>query len=107
MNSLSSTSPGWTGARRRPVVIAVKSRLRSSSRLIVMLVSSVVVHDFHAPGVPCFPLEAHPPLLIDADAVLPFSAPLQSFQPISGRDPERVKARSGVEHHQLPSRRGL
>src|SRR2546429_9620271 len=29
--------------------------------------SSVVVHDFHAPGVPCLPFEAHAPLLIRSE----------------------------------------
>src|SRR2546430_9007798 len=62
--------------------------------------SSVVVHDFHAPGVPCLPFEAHAPLLIDADAVLPFSIPLQSLQPIPRRG-DRKSTRLNSSHSQI------
>ena len=46
----------------------------------------------------CFgPPEADPVLLVDADAVLPFPIPFQSFQVITGRDSQVRQSLSVVE----------
>jgi len=48
-----------------------------------MASSSVIIRDFYIPGVPLFPPEAHPILIVDADAVLTLSIALQLLQTIS------------------------
>jgi hypothetical protein len=48
-----------------------------------MASSSVIIRDFYVPGVPLFPPEAHPILIVDADAVLTLSIALQLLQTIS------------------------
>lgn len=48
------------------------------------------------------PDEADAPLIIDADAVLARSIPLQSLQPVARRDTERVEVGRRIELMQLP-----
>jgi hypothetical protein len=45
----------------------------------------VVIHYLYIGRSSRRPHEAHAPLIIDADAVLPFAVPLQGFEPIPGR----------------------
>jgi hypothetical protein len=44
--------------------------------------SSVVIHDLDAPRRAFSPLQAYPPLIVDADAMLPAAIPVQSFETI-------------------------
>jgi len=52
----------------------------------------VVVHNFNIKGIVVFPAQTDPPLVVDADAVLPFAVALQCSQPVSRRNLEFVKA---------------
>jgi hypothetical protein len=42
------------------------------------------------------PFEADPPLIIDADAVLPLTVALERFQPVTRQDSKVLQARSGL-----------
>jgi hypothetical protein len=64
----------------------------------------VIVHDLDAMDAIFPPQEADAPLVVDADAVLPLSIPLQGFQSISGRNPQTGQFSGGMELQQLPSR---
>jgi hypothetical protein len=61
----------------------------------------VVVYDFNIVGIGVFPGEADAPLVIDADAVLPFSITLQSFQMIARRLLQVLQVPCAVEIEQL------
>jgi hypothetical protein len=45
----------------------------------------VVIHYLNISRTLRRPHEAHAPLIVDADAVLPFAVPVQSLEPITGR----------------------
>jgi hypothetical protein len=47
---------------------------------------SVIVHDFNVIGVAVFPVEAHSPLIVYANAVLTASTALKLFKPVARRD---------------------
>jgi hypothetical protein len=64
----------------------------------------VVVADLNADGTGIRPDEAYPPLIIDADAVLPVPISLQSLKPVAGRHAKIDKRRRGVQIIQLPQR---
>ena len=54
----------------------------------MLIVSSlVVVHEFNFPCCAVAPLEAEPPLIVNADAILTVSIAVQSFEAIARRDP--------------------
>jgi len=53
------------------------------------------------------PDKARAPLIIDADAVLPCSAALQGFQPVSGRNPQLIHPCRPSEHDQFAHGRRL
>jgi len=48
----------------------------------------VAVTDLHIECASIFPTEADPPSVVDPDAVLTLPAPFQSFQVITGRNPQ-------------------
>jgi len=50
------------------------------------------------------PHEAHPPLRINADTVLPFTIPFQCFQTVSRRDSQAIQLDSSVKLKQLAAR---
>jgi hypothetical protein len=50
----------------------------------------MVINYLHVVGVPVLPPKAYPPLIVDPDAVLPFSGPFEGFESIGGRDAEIV-----------------
>jgi hypothetical protein len=46
----------------------------------------MIVHDFHVMRIAIAPCEADPPLVVDANAVLPLAVRAQGFQAIAGRN---------------------
>jgi hypothetical protein len=48
------------------------------------------------------PDKANPPLLVDADAVLPGPIPPEDFQMIAGRIPQVIHCVGGIQLAQLP-----
>src|SRR6476660_2656467 len=62
----------------------------NSSRLMLMASSLVVVDDPNVPSGARSPFEAYPPLIIDADAVLPVTVAEQRFEAVAGRDSQVV-----------------
>ena len=69
--------------------------------------SSVVVDDLDVGRSGVGPGEADPPLLVDADAVLPGSVSAKCLKAVAGRHSEVVEDLGGVQHHQLPQGRSL
>jgi hypothetical protein len=59
----------------------------------------VIIRDFNVVRVSVHPLETNPPLRIDANAMLSFAVATQSFQSVSGRNPQVFEPNFGV--HQL------
>lgn len=57
----------------------------------------MIVHDFHIVST-IFPNETDPPLIIDADGVLPGPITGQCFQMIAGRAFQIVQAMRSIEH---------
>jgi len=53
------------------------------------------------------PYEADAPLVIDPDAVLTDAIAFQSFEPISGRNPQVIERSSGSQLAKLPQRRRM
>ena len=51
----------------------------------MVVIRSVVVDDFDFKGIPIFELEAKPPLIVDTNAVLPYSIALKCFQSVVRR----------------------
>lgn len=62
----------------------------------------MVIDQFHVKSVVIMPDKTYTPLVINADAVLPFSIAFQSFQPVSGRNTEIKQAGSVVKQLELP-----
>ena len=61
----------------------------------------MIVDDFDVRRA-CFrPAKTDPPLIVDANAVLPHSIALESLQAIAGRRAQRRQQRRGVEHVEL------
>jgi hypothetical protein len=50
----------------------------------------MVINDFNVKGMSVFPAEAHPPLIINTDAVLPSSITFEQFQPIVRRNSQVI-----------------
>ena len=67
----------------------------------------VIVDNLDIVGVASDPPEAHPPLIVDPDAVLPRSIPTQLLQPIPGRHPEVLEAGRGIQLPQFAQRHPL
>ncbi len=51
----------------------------------------MVVHNFDPSCIALVPFEANPPLVIDANAILPLPITLQSFETIAGRHAQIVQ----------------
>jgi len=64
----------------------------------------VVVHDFHIPPRAFAPLEAYPPLVIDAGTVLTAPVAVQSFEPISRRNSQIIELLGCIDREKLSSR---
>lgn len=57
----------------------------------------MVIHYLNIVRITIDPAEADPPLIVDSDAVLPFTIPVQRFQPISWRYPQVIEDLGGTE----------
>jgi hypothetical protein len=70
--------------------------------LVAMSYLSMVIDDFNARRACLSPYEAHAPLVIDANAVLPCPIPAQSFQSVTRRRSQVSQLHRIVQHLQLP-----
>ncbi len=61
----------------------------------------MVVRDLDLVGVAVLPAKADPPLIVDADAVLPRPVALQRLEPIARRDPQGIEPGRGVQLREL------
>jgi len=61
----------------------------------------VVINNFNITGVTISPNKTHAPLVINANAVLPFPITAQSFKPVIGRYTQIIKPSSPVQHLNL------
>jgi len=69
--------------------------------------ASVVIDDFHVVGVTINPSKTDTPLIVDADAVLAFSAALECFKTVGRRNSQILKREGIAEHAQLATRHRL
>ena len=61
----------------------------------------MVIHDFYVVGIILGPFETNPPLIVDADTVLPCTITLQSFQAIGGWSAQVLQYVGFVQIEQL------
>jgi hypothetical protein len=74
----------------------------------MLIVSSfVVVHDFNFPYGTVAPLEAEPPLIVNADAMLTAPISVQSFEAIAWGDPWIINFLCRVDSKKFGSRTAL
>ena len=64
----------------------------------------MIVHDFDIPGICTVPAETDAPLIVDANAPLALSVPMQLLQPIPWRDAESFDLCSSGKHIKLAQR---
>lgn len=64
----------------------------------------MIIHDLDIVRITLSPDKADPSLIIDTNTVLSLPITLQSFQPISRRNPQITKRWGVVENQKLPSR---
>jgi len=62
----------------------------------------MVVHNLYVVCIPGAPAKTDSPLLVDADAVLTLSIPLEFLQAIARRYPEVIEDRRCIKHSKLP-----
>ena len=67
----------------------------------------MIIHYLNIICITAFETEAYPPLIIDADAVLPGSVTRQFLQMIAGRDAESIHIYRGIYHIKLPQGNAL
>lgn len=72
---------------------------------MLYLLRSVVIDDRHVVGVAVPPGETNPPLVIDADTVLPSAIATQFFQAVAGRDAKVVECLRRVDRDKLAEHR--
>ena len=65
----------------------------------------MIVDDLYVVSVSFSPHKTNAPLVIDADAVLPFAVSCQCMKPVSARDTQIHQTFGRVQHQQFPSRR--
>jgi hypothetical protein len=70
---------------------------------VFMLFLSVVIHDFDLMGITGFPREAHPPLVVDPDAVLALAAALQGFEVVAWGRLQVLERASPVQVQEFPT----
>src|SRR5882724_10541833 len=58
---------------------------------------SVIIYNFNIQGMTCIPLEADPPLLVDADAVLALPITLQRLKLVEHRDREILQIACSIQ----------
>jgi hypothetical protein len=66
--------------------------------------SSVIIHYFDVPRCAFSPLKAYPPVLVDADAMLPATISMQSFETIARRNTQIVELFCRLDGEKLCSR---
>jgi hypothetical protein len=66
-----------------------------------MPISSAIVDDFTVVRIRAFPSEAHPPLVIHSNTVLPLSIAAKFLQPIARRHPQVVERFRRVDGDEL------
>jgi hypothetical protein len=64
----------------------------------------MIIHNFDIVYIAGFPSEANPTLIVDTNAVLPFSVAFQCFKLIAGRLSEILKGSGAMQIKQLPPR---
>ena len=64
----------------------------------------MVVGDFDVGGVAVTPDDAHAELVVHPDGMLAVAIAFEGFQPVGGRDAERVERDSRVQHGELTLR---
>src|SRR5713226_1680109 len=82
-----------------PVMTSAKSMRPASrsSRLTLMASSFVAIHDLDIPRRPFAPLEAYPPLIVDADAMLCAPIAVRGFEPVARRNPQVVELSLSID----------
>jgi hypothetical protein len=61
----------------------------------------MIIYDLYPFSMAILPDETNPPLIIDADAVLPFAISLENLQPIRSWQPQIMESRGGVNRVEL------
>ena len=61
----------------------------------------MIIDDLDLFGVGAGPMEAEPPLVVDPDGVLSLTVPLEGFQAVARRQPEKGQFDRGIEELQL------
>jgi hypothetical protein len=64
----------------------------------------MIVHDFYVARLTGIPSETDAPLIVDPDAVLPFSFASQRLQPVAGRIAQIVDGQRGIQQAQFIQR---
>ena len=86
---------------RKPLTQAVRqARVDQAER------TGVVVDDFDVFGIPISPIETHPPLVINADGILPLAISLQLLKPVGRRRSQIGHRARPMYHHQLAASHG-
>jgi len=67
----------------------------------------MIVDDLYLIRIPILPAEAHTPLVIDADAVLPLPFAPQSLQSVSWGNPEVLQRTGAMQIQEFPPRHSL
>lgn len=61
----------------------------------------MIIHNLNLLSASVSPNEADAPLVVDANGMLTFPIPFQSFQPISGRGTKVIQNNSIIDHGEL------
>lgn len=64
----------------------------------------MIIYDFDVQDIPGVPLEAHTPLVVDANTILSAPVTVQSFQAIRGRHTQILQCLRPIQHTQLAQR---
>jgi hypothetical protein len=62
----------------------------------------VVVNEFDIMSITVPPAETDPPLIVDANTVLPGAVATELLEPVAGRSPKVVKRFRSIMNNQLP-----
>lgn len=62
----------------------------------------MVIRDFYFVGISFSPLEANPPLVVDAKAVLTLAISRELFEAVAGRNAQVFQLFRGIEYGEFP-----
>lgn len=62
----------------------------------------MVIDNLNVGGISRAPAEADPPLLVDADAVLPLSVTPELLESVAGGEPQIVEDHGSIKHPEFP-----